>query len=153
MDDVEPGMVSSYLALNFKVILTTLFSCVFQPSARSLEFTGDWLNIWNAAARCATSPLTCRAACYLMENILAFRLVAFSSITESVDSMITSTDLNAPSILADSVLSFWRILLYFRNTESPGASRMTSERVLHWFFSKWIPGIVYAMSVQEYVAN
>lgn len=75
-----------------------------------------------------------------MDAILSFRLVPFSSITESVNSLIASTEVNGPAALTDSALPFWRILLHVRTLENPGACFATSERILHWLFSKWSPG-------------
>ena len=75
-----------------------------------------------------------------MDTILVCRLLAFNSIAESIDTIVSSTDLNGPSVLTDSTVSFWTSLWRIRNVEAPSASGLTSERILHWLFSKWAPG-------------
>ena len=122
-------------------LLISQISCAFQTSTSNVQLIDDWMNIWNVAARAAAVSSTCRAACYLMEAVLAFNLLGFDLIAESVDSMVSSPDVHAPAIVVDSSLSFWTFIWNSRRVKVPTASYLTSERTLHWLFSRWSPGI------------
>lgn len=67
-------------------------------------------------------------------------LVTYASIADGLEGMISSVDLNGPAILVDTAISFCAAVSALRRSESPAASAITSERLLHWFFARWSPG-------------
>ncbi|KAI9882878.1 MAG: N-terminal acetyltransferase A complex catalytic subunit ard1 [Watsoniomyces obsoletus] len=137
--DLLAGLLSSKDDMVVSWALINLACCTFHASAADTGLLPEWNKIWHAAARASTVTAACRAACHLMDAILSFRLVAYSSVVESVNSLIASTEVNGPAALTDSALPFWTILLHVRTLENPGACFGTSERILHWLFSKWSP--------------
>ena len=66
--------------------------------------------------------------------------MSYGSIAEALEGIVTTVEMNGPAILVDSAISFCTTLAHLRNTENPGASLMTSQRLIHWFFSRWSPG-------------
>ncbi|KAI9760893.1 MAG: aprataxin-like protein [Chaenotheca gracillima] len=80
-----------------------------------------------------------RAACHLLEAILALRMVDIALISESVEAMISSFDISGPAVLVDSSLSFWTCVLGTRSVENPSSASAISDKVLQWFASKWHP--------------
>jgi hypothetical protein len=74
-----------------------------------------------------------------MDVILKLKLIPYESISETAESMLSSIELNGPALLADSSSSLWTTLIRLRTAENPSFFGQTSDRVLHWFFSKWSP--------------
>ena len=56
-----------------------------------------------------TSSVACRAACHVMGAVLDTGLVDFADITELVDGMVASADMNGPAVFADSSVTLWSI--------------------------------------------
>ncbi len=76
-----------------------------------------------------------------MDVIISAGLISYDAIADIVDGMILSIDINGPPIPVDTALSLWTTLIQSRIAENPTASTTTSERVLHWLFTKWNPGM------------
>jgi hypothetical protein len=98
-----------------------------------------WANIWNIAARNVTNPSTCRAACHVLNVLLKLRLVKYSSVTETFDSMLVSANLNGPTLLAESPVSLFITVIHETARENPSKISQLSERITDWLFSKWTP--------------
>lgn len=113
--------------------------------------SAQWVQIWRIAVRSIPSPNICRAACHLLGVILAQRLVEYTAIADLVDGIITSVEHNGPALLVDSSLSLWALIVEYRQKENPGATQATSERVLHWLFSRWSPGNYSARSFAAFL--
>jgi ataxia telangiectasia mutated family protein len=120
--------------------MCTHSSCAHQETACLTSLCAEWLQIWQFASRNAASPSTCRSACHLMQVILELKLVDYPSIAATVESMISSIEINGPGALADSALSLWALLMRRRNVEVRGATGVSSDRLLQWLFSRWRPG-------------
>jgi len=71
---------------------------------------------------------------------MAHNLVEYAAIADVVDGIVTSVELSGPALLVDSSLSLWSLIVEYRQSENPSATHTTSERVLHWLFSRWSPG-------------
>lgn len=121
-----------------------LFSCTHQGDATNIS-SPEWLQLWQNGTRTLTFTATCRTASALLHAILARNLVLFNDVAEDVNAMITSTDTNGPAILSDSSISLMLHLLHARVTEVPGSSLSASQLVVRWLFSKWTPGMCFAM--------
>lgn len=76
-----------------------------------------------------------------MRILISRELVAYSSISKDVDSMLQSIDVNGPAILSDSSLALWCLILRKRSTVVQSASFHLGERLFQWFTSKWRPGM------------
>ncbi|KAI9879869.1 MAG: Serine/threonine-protein kinase tel1 [Pleopsidium flavum] len=143
----ENGTIASWAMLG-------IASCVYQSNAQSLDLSAQWLQIWNLAARNIPSSSACRAACHLMGVILAHDLVEYGAIADVVDGIVTSVELNGPALLVDSSLSLWSLIVEYRQRENPSATHITSERILHWLFSRWNPAKFldrsYSAQVSQY---
>ncbi|KAI9716271.1 MAG: hypothetical protein M1812_005496 [Candelaria pacifica] len=114
-------------------------SSVNQECACAATFQQDWVQIWQLAARNATSQSTCRAACYLMDVTLSAELVHYDAIADIIDGMVLSSDINGPPLPVDTALSLWTTITRSRTIENPASNKTTSERVLRWLFTKWNP--------------
>ncbi|KAI9703132.1 MAG: Serine/threonine-protein kinase tel1 [Candelina mexicana] len=114
-------------------------SSVYQGCACANILQQVWVQIWQLASRSATSQSTCRAACYLMDAIIAAELVHYNAIADIVDGIVLSSDINGPPIPVDTALSLWTTLIHFRIIENPSSSKTTSEHALRWLFAKWHP--------------
>ncbi|KAK4999791.1 Serine/threonine-protein kinase tel1 [Elasticomyces elasticus] len=113
-------------------------SCATQLCSGSATLSEYWYAMWQAAHRTINVPSVSRAACHATNAIIGFQLVAMGSVTECVDSSLTSPELNGPALLCDSALAFWINVLRLSNAQST-ASLQASERVLGWLFRKWMP--------------
>ncbi|KAI9847011.1 MAG: Serine/threonine-protein kinase tel1 [Sclerophora amabilis] len=133
--------------------MLALSSCAFQKNSQNPALASQWVHVWHMASRNVSSPSTCRAACHLLEMILTLRLAGFSSITDTVENMISSLHINGPSTLVDSAISFLSNLTEIRSMENPGSASTTSDKVLHWLFSKWNPARASERSVVQQYAR
>ena len=82
---------------------------------------------------------TSRAACHLMDVILRLNIVPFSAISETVQAMLLSIELNGPALLTETSSSFLTTIIRERIQENPTHFHSTAERILNWLLSKWTP--------------
>lgn len=116
-------------------------SCTGQK-AFAEEGSIDWIQLWHIGARALTFNATCRAAAAQLHAMLAANLVEYHQIAESVDTIITSADINGPAILCDSSIFLMIHLLNTRVIEVPGTSLIACQHVTRWLFARWNPGTV-----------
>ena len=129
-----------------------LSSAAGQQSAHSADLESTWLQAWRLVARNITSSATCRSACYLMMVVLGKALIKYPDISDLIDSILSSVDLNGPVDCVDSALELWSVLLVLISKEKTCSVYDTSERVIRWFFNRWKPGKPFAL-LHTYVTN
>jgi serine-protein kinase ATM len=119
--------------------MLAMAGCAFQKSASSSSLTEFWLQVWQFAGRAIPSPSTSRAASHLSHALLAFKLVSYDSVSESLDNILAQPELAGPALLTDSTTAFLLTFVKLQSSESPSSSRETSEKLLRWAFRKWSP--------------
>lgn len=86
-----------------------------------------------------SSVSSCRAACHLLDIIIQFRLVSSTALLAAIDSILSSTDLAGPAVLAESSMALWSTLLRLKTEENPSSATLVSDRALNWLFTKFTP--------------
>ncbi|KAF2489805.1 hypothetical protein BU16DRAFT_566907 [Lophium mytilinum] len=129
--------------------LIGLTATAFQTSSKSSKFTAQWESIWQTAARTITSDSSSRAACHLMNVVLRLGLISYESISEVVERVLPSVELNGPALLTESSSSLWTTLLRGRTEGNPTLFNETSERILQWLYCKWTPSLFSERSYAE----
>ncbi|KID73239.1 Serine/threonine-protein kinase tel-1, partial [Metarhizium brunneum ARSEF 3297] len=113
-------------------------SCASLP--RMSELDGDqWKQLWHLAVRSVSIPTTCRAACLLLHRIIEKDLLPYNTISEDIDGIVTTADVNGPGLVCDTSLALMLHLLHARNARLPSASQATSNHIIRWVFLKWNP--------------
>ncbi|KAF6844577.1 phosphatidylinositol 3 (ataxia telangiectasia mutated) [Colletotrichum musicola] len=98
-----------------------------------------WKHMWQAAARSVSLPNACRAACVLLHTILEVNLVPYHDVSDEVNSIVTTADVNGPALLVDSAIVLMLHLLFLRNMKLPNASQATCNHIIRWIFLRWNP--------------
>ena len=63
-----------------------------------------------------------------------------ADVTDLVEAMTRSVDLNGPAECDESAVDLWTTLLVRRGQENLSSAPDTSENVLRWLFNRWSPG-------------
>ncbi|KAF7562703.1 hypothetical protein G7046_g1450 [Stylonectria norvegica] len=113
-------------------------SCVSNPNVRD-EHGDIWRQLWHIAARSISLTETSRAACILLHAILEADLLPYHAMSEDINSIVTTADVNGPGILCDSSISLMLHVLHLRNARIPGASQNTCSHIIRWVFLRWKP--------------
>ncbi|MCJ1468855.1 Serine/threonine-protein kinase tel1 [Pseudocyphellaria aurata] len=98
-----------------------------------------WHRAWRLAARHITLSATCRAACQLMAVVLNFELIRYNEVSDVVDNMVSSVDLNGPAECVDSASTLWSIIVLLRGREHVGSVSETSKHIIRWLCNRWSP--------------
>jgi ataxia telangiectasia mutated family protein len=114
----------------------------YQNSAIAEGLRDQWTTLFQLAARAVGTSSCSRAACHLMDILLKLKLVQYSSVLSTMESMLSSVELHGPAIFADSSASLWVTLLQLKAAENPSAASGMSERLLRWTFSRWTPSML-----------
>ncbi|KJZ72868.1 Serine kinase TEL1 [Hirsutella minnesotensis 3608] len=115
--------------------------CQSQPEA--------WRQLWNSAARSISLSATSRASCLLLRSILEAEIFPYHTLSEDINSFVTTADVNGPAILCDTSLSLMLCLLHERNTRLPSVSQATRSHIIRWVFLKWNPNELAYASFQS----
>ncbi|KAG5979878.1 Serine/threonine-protein kinase tel1 [Claviceps digitariae] len=79
-------------------------------------------------------------------------LLPYNLISEDVNSVVTTPDVNGPGLLSDTSIALMYHLFHFRNTRIPSASQATSSHIIRWLFLKWHPSeLAFASSVSLHI--
>lgn len=113
-------------------------SCILKHNA-TVDHTDTWRQLWHLATRSVSLPATSRAACVLLIIMLRADILPYHSISEEVNSIVTTADVNGPAVLAETSLSLMLYLLHLRNARLPSASQTTCNHIIRWVFMKWNP--------------
>uniref|UniRef100_A0A0B7K0U9 Serine/threonine-protein kinase Tel1 n=1 Tax=Bionectria ochroleuca TaxID=29856 RepID=A0A0B7K0U9_BIOOC len=103
------------------------------------EITDTWRQLWHIASRAVCLPSTSRAACCLLHTLLLANHLPYHEISEEINSIVTTADVNGPAILSDTSLALMLYLFHIRNMRSPNASQATCSHVIRWVFLRWNP--------------
>lgn len=82
-----------------------------------------------------------------------FKLLSYTSIVNTIESTMSSADLNGPTVLSDSALSLWTIMADVRSKANPTQSQEMTKQTCTWLHSTWTMGKVYFCSPVMDVAN
>ncbi|KAF7570348.1 TEL1 Phosphatidylinositol kinase and protein kinase of the PI-3 kinase family [Pyrenophora tritici-repentis] len=118
-----------------------LAGAALQRSASHPALQLYWISAWQSASRVVTSTSVSRAACHLMDVLLRLKIVPFSSVSTTVQSLLLSIELSGPALLTESSSSLFTTILQERIKENPTHFSSTAERILNWLISKWTPGL------------
>ncbi|KAL6797004.1 hypothetical protein J3E68DRAFT_321474 [Trichoderma sp. SZMC 28012] len=108
-----------------------------------------WRQIWHLAARSVSLPATSRAACLLLHSIIETDILPYHSMSDDINSMITTADINGPGVLCDTSLALMSHLFHVRNSRLPSASHSTSSHIIRWVFLRWNPSELSYASFQS----
>ncbi len=75
-----------------------------------------------------------------MTVMLHFKLLDYSSVVNTIETMVSSVGLNGPSNLTDSALSLWAIVMEFRTKANPNLGQDTSKQICGWLKNAWALG-------------
>lgn len=78
-----------------------------------------------------------------MHVLFNLKIVQFSAVSETVQSMLLSIELSGPALLSDASSSLMSTLVQERAKENPAHYHQSAERALNWLLSKWTPGIAF----------
>lgn len=106
---------------------------------KATTFHGLWLQAFEITMRHITSSVICRAACHLLSTLLTAGMVEYSDVNHLIGSMISSFDLNGPTVCVDSSNIFLSVIAPLRCTFNLGSMTETLERTLGWLFTRWSP--------------
>ena len=123
-----------------KLLINVARSSSYQNAACTAGLKDAWLQVWRLSSRSVTSSVACRAACHVMSVVLDRGLIEFPDITELVDGMVSSADVNGPAVFADSSVTLWSMFISLKERENHGMIHNIGDRVLRWLFTKWSPG-------------
>ena len=70
---------------------------------------------------------------------MRLHLVRYESISDNLQAIFSSIELNGPAIFCDSAASMLATALKVRSSENPATFKFASDRVLDWLFSHWRP--------------
>ncbi|CAI6341211.1 unnamed protein product [Periconia digitata] len=121
--------------------LISLAAAAFQRVAKSNALSHLWVSAWKTASRVITSSSSSRAACHFMDVVLRLKVIPYSAVSETVQTMLTSVELNGPALLTESTTSLMTTLIQEVIAGSPTHYKSSAERVLNWLLSKWTPSL------------
>ncbi|TQN70759.1 Serine/threonine-protein kinase TEL1 [Colletotrichum shisoi] len=113
------------------------------------ETTASWRHLWQIAARAISLPNTSRAASVLLHSILESDLVPYHDVSDDINSIVTTADVNGPAVLVDSSIILMLYLLTLRNVKQPNASQSTSHHIIRWVFLKWNPETSFSAALDS----
>lgn len=104
--------------------------------------------IWHIAVRAVSLPATCRAACVAVHAIVEKDVLPYHELSEEVNSIVTTADVNGPALLCDSSLTLMFHLFHVRNSTLPSASQATANHLIRWTLLRWNPSDLGYTSTQ-----
>lgn len=109
-----------------------------------------WSQTWALAARSVSSPHTSRAACFLIATILHRGLLDESSMFNTVNTMLSSVDMNGPPRLTDASALMWSCLLKKSAASQPLRSQHISTQICIWMRKVWVYDTVTERTMAGY---
>lgn len=108
----------------------------------------DWKQLWQVATRAISLQSTCRAASLLIHHIIETDILPHHSLSDDINSITTTADVNGPALLCDTSVALMYHILHLRNAILPGASQATSGHIIRWALLRWNPGEVHRLHLQ-----
>lgn len=146
MDYGSNCKVRVYLLSSARRLIFLIDSIATHDSAKLNSLRNQWVQVWELASRTLATPSTSRAACNLMSVILKYELVAYTDIADTIESIVSSVDLNGPSVLTDSGLLFWSLLMKLRTKANPNLGLGTAKQICGWLKGTWTLGMCFTSS-------
>ena len=109
---------------------------------RDDSVTSGWKQVWQIATRSVSLPILSRPASVLLHAILEAEVLPYHTISDDMNNIVLTADINGPGLLADASLVLMLHLLHLRNAKLPSASQATCHHIIRWVFLKWNPGKV-----------
>lgn len=75
-----------------------------------------------------------------MHMIIESDVLPYHNISDEINSLVATADVNGPATLVDSSISLMMSLLHLRNAKLPSANQSTSHHIIRWAFFRWNPG-------------
>jgi ataxia telangiectasia mutated family protein len=75
-----------------------------------------------------------------MAKMLETDILPYHEISEDLNTIVTSADVNGPASLSDSSIALMSSIFHIRNMKVPNASRSTCSQIIRWIFLRWNPG-------------
>ena len=75
-----------------------------------------------------------------MAVLLDSGLVEYARVSDLVENMTKSVDLNGPAECDESSTTLWTILLVLREREQLKSASEPCDSILRWLFNRWSPG-------------
>ena len=107
----------------------------------STDLVAFWPHIWRLLFRHMATSSLCRVACQTLAIILEQGLVTWSDVADLVNSMLSSSELNGPSLCDDGSTRLWVTLLWLKQRENLIVDIEMSSTILRWFYRCWNPGM------------
>lgn len=124
---------------NHAEVINRWYSCARREGASSEDMSATWKQIWQLVVRNISLPGVTRAACVLLHTLLETDLVNYHGVSNDINSIVTTADVNGPAIITDSTLLLMLHLLRLRNLKLPNASQTTCSHIIRWVFFRWDP--------------
>ncbi|KAH7143969.1 hypothetical protein EDB81DRAFT_797010 [Dactylonectria macrodidyma] len=119
--------------------LVACASCALFPE--HYRDQGDtWRQLWYLATRSIGLPGTSRSACVLLHALLEVDVLPYHLISEDINNIVTTADVNGPGALCDASIALMLQVLHIRNSRIPSASQSTCNHIVRWIFLRWNPG-------------
>ncbi|OJK01690.1 hypothetical protein ASPACDRAFT_1898851 [Aspergillus aculeatus ATCC 16872] len=141
LERLLPSMLDDNSAISIWTMVA-IASIASSPNAGSLSLRSYWEQAWELASRASTSQATSRAACNVMHNILHFELLDYSVVIQSINSMLSPSNLDGPSSLSDSSLALWATIIRKTAQINPGLVTEASSKISSWLRESWTIGTV-----------
>lgn len=120
-------------------LLIWWYSCARREGASSEDLSSTWKQTWQLVVRNISLPGVTRAACVLLHTLLETDLVNYHGVSNDINDIVTTADVNGPATITDSTLLFMLHLLRLRNLKLPSASQATCSHIIRWVFFRWDP--------------
>nr|POE85105.1 serine/threonine-protein kinase tel1 [Quercus suber] len=116
-----------------------LAACAAQYHSRDSSLLSRWTSVWQLGVRGMTNTATCRTACRLLDTMLQVRLVGQPAISDLIQAITFSIDVNGPSLLVDAAANFLGRVVNVSQQSNPGTASNTAESVLAWVLRNFVP--------------
>lgn len=115
---------------------------------KSADNSDSWRQLWQLASRAVGLPSASRTASVLLHTVLERNLVLYHDVSDDINSIVTTADVNGPALLVDSSITLMSHLRSLRNVKLPNASQSTNHHVIRWIFRRWNPGTsIYKLEI------
>ena len=74
-----------------------------------------------------------------MAVVLNFDLIRYNEISDVIDNVLSSVDLNGPAECVDSASTLWSVVVLLRGRQHVGTVFETSEHIIRWLCNRWSP--------------
>ncbi len=69
-------------------------------------------------------------------------VIQYSEVTDLIDGMLASPDLNGPAECDAAATQLWHVILTLREQENINSVSTLGSSILSWLFKRWSPGMI-----------